>query len=337
MYIYNKLKFHFLIFILFSNTAYLYADSSLITLVRSGNLGQIINAVNNGSDVNQKDSDGWNALMQASFEKNYSIAEFLIDKGVDINAIDNNGITALMVAAGEKSREIVQLLIDSGADVNKQSKKGLTALIASVSNNYLTIAEILLKMGADINLNMNGITSLSIAENNGYKEMVALLKKYNAADKIADSFISGTEEEAHADIIKDIRNKNSKLIEASMNNSVEIAQMLIRNGADVNTANVYGITPLMWASYSNFYVLAEVLIKNGADVNSKDRDGVTSLMFASGSNSLEVAELLIRSGADINAMSNHGVTALMSADSHGHKEMLALLMKHGAKNRWLVY
>ena len=46
---------------------------------------------------------------------------------------------------------------------------------------------------------------------------------------------------------KNITNGNSSLYYASHNNEVELAQLLIDNGAIINTNNIYGDTPLHYA------------------------------------------------------------------------------------------
>ena len=92
----------------------------------------------------------------------------------------------------------------------------------------------------------------------------------------------------------------------------------------------FGNTALMQTVAKGYTDIAELLIKNGADVNVKDCLGWTALMAATGNGHAEIAELLIKNGADVNAKDNNGGTALMVAVENGHTETAQLLRKYGA-------
>ena len=88
--------------------------------------------------------------------------------------------------------------------------------------------------------------------------------------------------------------------------------------------------------------IVELLIDEGANLNTKDDDGVTPLHDAVGSLSQkEIIELLITNGADMNAKTKRGSTPLDWAeevnendspeDKTDNKERAALLRKHGGK------
>src|SRR5215471_12026748 len=70
------------------------------------------------------------------------------------------------------------------------------------------------------------------------------------------------------------------------------------------------------------------LLRSGADPNSRNYVGATPLMYAAGFASPECIRLLLDSGADVNATSNAGATALMWAT--GNTANVRLLVERDA-------
>ncbi|CAG2254583.1 unnamed protein product [Mytilus edulis] len=89
--------------------------------------------------------------------------------------------------------------------------------------------------------------------------------------------------------------------------NVKIADLLIRNKADVNAPGNNGYTPLHEAARQENVEIADLLIRNKADVNAPGNNGYTPLHEAE---NVEIADLLIRNKADVNAPGNNGNTPL---------------------------
>ena len=120
--------------------------------------------------------------------------------------------------------------------------------------------------------------------------------------------------------------------------NIEAVKQHLADGADVNTKDKYGWTPLRYAANGHKEIV-RLLIAKGADVNAKTLSGWTSLHGAAIDGHKEVAELLIAAGTDVNAKNNNGETPLDWAedvdedDSPEDKaaKTVNLLRKHGGK------
>jgi ankyrin repeat protein len=82
--------------------------------------------------------------------------------------------------------------------------------------------------------------------------------------------------------------------------------------------------------------IAEILIQHGADIDAKNAQGRTALMFAAGDNETDMARLLLAHGANPKIADKQGWTALRLAATHDAfnrdtQRIKALLRQYGAK------
>lgn len=138
--------------------------------------------IQNGADIDVRDSDGLTLLMECAPSGDTEGARFLLENGASVNARDSSGRTALMLAVGRT--EIIHLLLSHGADINACDNAGRTALMYALefySSDDLESVTMLLAHRADPKIrNKSGQTALSIAEKHGYAESVRLLKAAGA-------------------------------------------------------------------------------------------------------------------------------------------------------------
>ena len=75
----------------------------------------------------------------------------------------------------------------------------------------------------------------------------------------------------------------SALHQAVLKNNVEIVQLLLESGADleIRARDEFKGTPLIWAAYWGLYEMVKLLLEEGADVNIPDSYGSTPLDAAS--------------------------------------------------------
>lgn len=105
------------------------------------------------------------------------------------------------------------------------------------------------------------------------------------------------------------------------------ARLLIEAGAEVDTPsqNPFHVTPLHSAAASGNLEIAGLLLENGADANARQQSGFTPLHSAAQNGQVEMAKLLLEHGADIQAVNEAGQNALAIAEANDRSEMVAFL------------
>ena len=149
--------------------------------------------IEKGADVNAKDNQGTNALMQAATAADVETLKLLLTKEADINAKATSGSTALMAAARFRCLSCVEVLIAHGAEVNVATKRGVTALATVAPFGETEILMRLLEKGADINTRDDkGYSPLMLAAHSDFlnTETVRIL-----LDKGADVNVRGNDGE----------------------------------------------------------------------------------------------------------------------------------------------
>jgi len=96
-----------------------------------------------------------------------------------------------------------------------------------------------------------------------------------------------------------VSDKNAQLLRAVQDGNLPTVQKLLADGADVNTADSTGGTPLHWAVWKRQSDIANVLISSGANVNAENNQGATPLYFASAKGDANMVKLLLEKGARI--------------------------------------
>jgi hypothetical protein len=123
---------------------------------------------------------------------------------------------------------------------------------------------------------------------------------------------------------------NEQLFNAVEKGDLQMTEVFIRKGANVNFKNNWGFTPLGRAAENGWVDIAEILVESGADVSMKDKYEITPLMHAALFRKSDMVQFLLRKKVDINDTNSVGITALMYAAQKGSLDIAEMLVENGA-------
>lgn len=119
--------------------------------------------------------------------------------------------------------------------------------------------------------------------------------------------------------------QDQELLLAAMKGDREKVVSLLDDGADINSRDQSGWTPLLWAISRGQTDIVKLLLEKDADVNARAARGWTALMEAANRGHLGTVKLLLDKGADASLRHEYGWTALSIAKGKGKTEIEALL------------
>uniref|UniRef100_A0AAY4DEV3 Protein phosphatase 1 regulatory subunit n=1 Tax=Denticeps clupeoides TaxID=299321 RepID=A0AAY4DEV3_9TELE len=111
------------------------------------------------------------------------------------------------------------------------------------------------------------------------------------------------------------------LAACSSGDTEEVLRMLDR-GADINYANVDGLTALHQACIDDNMDMVVFLVEHGACVNQPDNEGWIPLHAAASCGYMDIAEYLISRGANVGVVNSEGETPLDIAEEEAMEELL---------------
>lgn len=118
-------------------------------------------------------------------------------------------------------------------------------------------------------------------------------------------------------------------VSAILHNQKPVVELLI-NHVKINASNRLKITPLLYAVTTGNLEIVELLINHGADVNKPRNDGSTALMLAIYHNHIDIVRLLICRGANIKATNQNGLFPLAIAAYAKNNNIAKILIGAGA-------
>ena len=269
-------------------------------------------------------------LHEAVVLQNVDLCTALLQAGADPNYADCTGRTVLLEACRLGVLGICEEIVRHGGTVATPGPAKRTALHEAALNGHLGICTLLLESGADpLGVDSLGWTPLMDASRQGHLEVCRLLmEKQRLGRKGCSSVMRVLKkgmvlalDAGHAAVFRLFLAENVSidaplnelLLLACAREHTGIAGTLIGLGAEVNTCDDKGRTPLMVAAAEGNVELTALLVAEGASPHAADDNGATPLLHACGGDrpgTPKVCRLLLESGAEADAVDNAGRSPL---------------------------
>ncbi|KAJ3108122.1 hypothetical protein HDU96_007685 [Phlyctochytrium bullatum] len=270
-------------------------------------------------------------LLSALNDNTIEILRLLLQRGADPNGYRGYR-TPLSEAAERGQIQVLKLLLEFGVDVKKDKAYSLHAAASSKTSDGLGCVVALLDAGADVNAtNSSHITALFEACKTGSAAKVKILLDRGASVDPPKAPHSPLHEVLQLDTARDA-------------DVINIVKILVQNGAQKNSRNKSGETPLHVAVQKGHTAAAMLLLELGADPSVKCGRCKTPVQLlpqaATTDRSpdawrrrrkvpwspmwLELLARFVEKGADLKAKSKHGETVWQELCKAGLKDRALL-------------
>ena len=247
-------------------------------------LAELKRALAHGANAND---ELYNATMAADLER----VRFLLDRsGIDINYKGYDGETPLHLAVINSDLEMITLLLDRKARIDEPDRDGYTPLALAAARNKTKAIKLLTTRGAGLETAIpGGYTPLFVAVGAGKLAAARALIEAGARCDV----VEGPQHLTTLMAVATQKPPERRFIQVvQVVGPVELAQLLVKHGADANAATSHGVTALMIAAAHDNAPMIGVLIRAGARADAKSEEGQTAMDIAQQNGSDSAARTL---------------------------------------------
>jgi len=253
------------------------------------------------ADVNASGTDGTTALEWVVRIDDVDTAKLLIAAGADVKKANRLGVTPIALAAANGNAPMITLLLGAGVDANTMDPNNEPASWAAIRSGNVEALRVLLDRGANFEFkDAAQQTSLMLAVRENQPDMVRLLVS-RGADVNATTRVGA---------------KPNWVLPNSVA-GFGFGKGIIRGGLPADRGSRYlipgGMTPLLYAARDGRVEVARILVSNGANIEKRDPNDITPLLMAISNNQVELAKFLVERGAQINVIDWYGRSPIWQA------------------------
>lgn len=281
--------------------------SPLLNATIEGNIEAVQFLLKNRANTEVRDLSNRTALMLASEVSELVIMEILLANDANIEAVDSQGNTALHHAVRFDQIESVKILLDHNANLNACNSLNETPIYIAVAEGNFDMALLLLQFQPNLEIpNYIHFTPLMKAAFDNKADITNILILHKA--------------NVHA---KDPSGYNALML-AAYNNSIDVANILLKfNCLDVRGS--LNVTPLIIASQRGSLDMVQLLVKSGVELDQTTIFGNTALMEAISNGHHKVVRFLLESGSNPAIRNNNRESVLDIANKTGRRLLVEMV------------
>ncbi|XP_055958045.1 uncharacterized protein LOC130013258 [Patella vulgata] len=251
--------------------------------------------VDAGSSLDLYNQHGQTPLMLAVEKGMFTIFDYLLGNGANINFFDDKKKTVLhyLVLLESDMSTHIERVINIESNLRKNDLIISCILFAVEHGKFKRATHLMETYHVDVNMKGDN--------NNNLLHYVALHNSDQSVE-FARSLIErgiDVDHRAYFDI--------TPLITACVNDNINITRVLLKARCDVNVKDCHGTSALMIAVEHQNMELVELLLTYGADVN-----GTNVLLKAAQYRNMKLVKLLTKYGADVNFIDSRGENVCLS-------------------------
>lgn len=292
-----------------------------------------------------------NLLQGAVHGGHQLVTRFLLQRGHFDPA---HVVACVCTAVRSRDMDLTRLLLEYVADVNAADTVGNTPLYYAIELGDLEIAEVLVLHGADLAKPTSSYrySALHLMAKHGRLAMLEMVQRIHGTDATSSHANASSGRTAlqvatlygHCNVVRflldvypldfDIdfgrRHQEPILTLAAQEGQLEIVELLVSKGANVNKTVEGGSTALIQAAGSGHFDIVKCLCENGASIElTRECDGATALAAAAQDGHVHIVEYLVEEHhANIFAATSYGLTVLGEAAINGHAGTVRVLLSH---------
>lgn len=224
-----------------------------------------------------------------------------IQEGLALNHQNSKGETSLLACIKNNKATKVNILLSAGANINMRDNEGGSPLYYSIANKQENTAKTILDL-------------LTVVQD---PEMLFILAMKSAMPEIAKTIYK-----KNGTLIFKPEDALEMLISSAKEDDIEIAQIMLKTvNINANEGNQY--TALSAAVENNSKNMIDFLLKNGANPNAKTQKGFSLIITAANEEKEGLARALINKGAAITLEANQGTLSALDLFISKNQKKLA--------------
>lgn len=280
-------------------------DEELIEAAWADDVPTARRLIRRGADVNWRDDSVQSAFLIAASEGYLDLLNLTLDNGADVDLHDSFDGTALIRAAERGHWDIVGRLLQTDIEVDHVNNLGWVALHEAIvlgadTPEYVATVRALIAGGADLTITpeRDGIAPVDHARQRNQDAAAAALERAVREGEIGDP--------------------DAALLRAASGGDADGVALALRAGADVETRDARGRTPLLLASAADQVSAARVLLALGADPDAYDDRSDTPWLVTGVTGSVEMADVMLPFHPDLTLRNRFGGISIIPASERGH-------------------